>query len=66
MRPSRELWSADASSYALSCVCLASFHSPALQLRRKSLCPPAKPFSPWVAGSVEWGLCVPAPQPERL
>ena len=66
VQPSRELWSAEASSYALSCVRLASFHSPALQPRHESLCPPAKPFSPWAAGSVEWGLFVPAPQPERL
>lgn len=26
----------------------------------------SKALLPWAAGSVEWGLCVPAPQPERL
>ena len=52
VQPSRELWSAEASSYALSCVRLASFHSPALQPIPSSACSKGLPPFPRPAPTI--------------
>ena len=54
------------------CSALRGSASPCARPARPCSCcrptwwPPAKPFSSWAAGPLEWGPAVPAPQPRRL